>query len=177
MLKNSINNRKEEYNSRVGLAMLFDQSGGMMTEEMAAIVHQNTECSRVINQLIDEVKVMWDECDPQKTALLSFRDFYDRFMGRYFGCYTCEDSQMALKAIDMDADEGVDWWEFRHYLLWAGREYPFVKDVEELMDITFTQGIMPAMMDTIDEENAKRNQNVQIARSQRNIMSQSMLQM
>jgi len=175
MLKHAVNNRKEEYNSRVGLAMLFDQSDGKMTEEMSAIVQQNTECSRVINGLIDEVKAMWDEFDPQKTEKLSFRHFYDRFMGRYFGCYTCEDSQMALKAIDMDDDEGVDWWEFRHYLLWAGRQYPFVKDVEELMDIAFTKGIMPAMLDTIDEENAKTYRKVQMARSQRGIFSTSQM--
>jgi len=173
MLKHVIDNRKEEYNSRVGLAMLFDQSDGKMTEEMSDIVQRNTECSRVINGLIDEVKVMWDELDPHKTEKLSFRHFYDRFMGRYFGCYTCEDSQMALKAIDMDGDSGVDWWEFRHYLLWAGRQYPDVKSVEELMDITFTKGIMPAMMDTIDEENAKRYRRAQMARSKRNFFSTS----
>ena len=31
MLKNLADNRKEEYNSAVGVAMLFDQAGGRMT--------------------------------------------------------------------------------------------------------------------------------------------------
>jgi len=173
MLRHEINNRKEEYNSRVGLAMLFDQSDGKMTEEMATIVDEHTECSRVINGLIAEVKVIWDEFDPLKTEKLSFRHFYDRFMGRYFGCYTCEDSQLALKAIDMDGDDGVDWWEFRHYLVWAGREYPHTEDVEELMDIAFTKGIMPAMMDTIEEFNEKNR----IARSRRSLFGTALLEL
>jgi len=171
MVKNQINNRKEEYNSHVGLAMLFDQSDGKMTEEMARIVADNSKSTKYINGLIGEVKAMWDKYDPENTGKVSFRNFYDNFMGRYFGCYICEDSQLALKAIDMDGDEGVDWWEFHHFLLWAGREYPEVENVEELMDIVFTKGIMPAMMDTIEEENKKSYRRIELARSNRELFS------
>merc|ERR1712060_814613 len=169
MLQNQINNRKEEYNSHAGLAMLFDQSDGKMTEEMAMTVAENSRSTKYIEGLIGEVKAMWDKYDPDKTEKLSFRNFYDNFMGRYFGCYVCEDSQMALQAIDMDGDDGVDWWEFHHFLLWAGREYPRVENVEELMDIVFTKGIMPAMLDSVEEENAKKYDKVQEARSKRNL--------
>ena len=39
LLENLKNNRKEESNSKVGLAMLFDQSGGQLTDEMTQIIH------------------------------------------------------------------------------------------------------------------------------------------
>ena len=38
ILKDLIDNRKEEYQSRVGLAMLFDRAGGQMTEHMCECI-------------------------------------------------------------------------------------------------------------------------------------------
>ena len=40
MLENLQQNRKEEANSMVGLAMLFDQSGGRLTEDMAKMIER-----------------------------------------------------------------------------------------------------------------------------------------
>jgi len=169
MLKNLADNRKEEYSSSVGLALLFEQSGGRMTKEMVDVVEQHTECTHYINELIDEVKVMWDEFDVHHTEKMSFRNFYDRFMGRYFGCYICEDSQRALKAINIDGDDGIEWWEFHVFLLWAGREYPLTKNAEELLDITFSKGIIPAMLETINEVNVKDVERVKTARATRDV--------
>ena len=153
--KNAADNRKEEYNSDVGLAMLFDQAGGKMTEKMAEIVEKNTSVGEHHKMLIGEVKKMFDEWDSNDGCVddkISFQNFYDGFMGPYFGCYRCEDSQKALKAINMDGDDGVDWWEFQYFLLWAAREYPDVKTSSELLDIAFRKGIIPSMLDEIADD-------------------------
>ena len=39
------------------------------------------------------------------------------------------------------------------YLLWAMRQYPKIKDAEELLDVAFWEGIVPAMRDQIIEKN------------------------
>merc|ERR1719228_1156165 len=124
MLKNASENRKEEYNSKVGLAMLYRQSGGELTEEMAKIVKDGNLTLHIEN-LIEEIHDIWKSCENMDSPnKLSFNEFYNGFMGPYFGCYRCEDSQLALKAIDIDNDNGVDWYEFKVFLVWAGRQYP-----------------------------------------------------
>jgi len=78
---------------------------------------------------------------------LSYQDFYNGFMAPYFGCYRCEDSNLGLKALDMNEDGNIDWFEFRHFLIWAGRQHPNVTNSQELLDIAFRDGLIPAMMD------------------------------
>jgi len=67
----------------------------------------------------------------------------------------------------MDGDNGVEWWEFRVWLVWAGREYPMMKNVEEMLDIVFTKGVMPAMMDHVVAVNVKKVEKVKTARATR----------
>ena len=52
----------------------------------------------------------------------------------------------------MDNDGQVDWKEFALYLKWAGRQYPETRSVEELIDIAFRKGLIPAMQDVILHE-------------------------
>jgi len=153
MLKNAADNRKEEYNSAVGLAMLYDQSGGHLTADMAQKIQQGIRKSKWIESLIEEIKKEWDQWDNSdglRDNKLSFQDFYNGFMAPYFGCYRCEDSQRGLQALDMDEDGGIDWFEFKHFLVWAGREHPEVEDAQELLDIAFRDGLIPAMKDETD---------------------------
>jgi len=153
MLKIAKEGRKEEYNSVVGLAMLFDQAGGNMTEDMATKVAEGTRNSKYIESLIEEIKKEWDQwdnSDGRRDNKLSFNDFYNGFMAPYFGCYRCEDSQLGLKTLDLDDDGGVDWSEFKYFLVWAGREYPRVESAQELLDIAFRVGLIPAMKDEAD---------------------------
>ena len=152
ILKNASDNRKEEYNSKVGLALLFDQAGGKMTPEMAAVVDSDMKTSQHIDKLIAEIKEEWDEWDGKDGEIddqVTFDHFYNGFMAPYFGCYRCEDSQKGLKCLDMDSDGMVDWNEFKFYLKWAGREYHDVKNKKELLDMTFRKGLIPAMKDEI----------------------------
>ena len=105
--------------------------------------------------LIEEIRVMWDEWDlrdGQKDDILEFDAFYNGFMAPYFGCYRCDETKKALKAIDMDSDGKVDWNEFALYLKWAARQYPQTKTAEELLSVAFRKGLVPAMRDEIAGE-------------------------
>ena len=153
MLTNTRDSRKEEYNSQAGLAMLFDQAGGKLTPKMAEVVNETTENSKHITALIDEIQVdwkLWDLKDGEDDDQITFDNFYKGFMAPYFGCYRCEDSQVALRCMDMDTDGTIDWFEFKTFLVWAGRQYPEVANTQQLLDNAFRKGIIPAMKDEID---------------------------
>ena len=152
MLEDLHKNRKEEYMSAVGLALLFDRSGGKLTQKMCEIIDQEEPKKAHAQELIAEIRAMWDEWDlrdGQKDDKLEFDAFYNGFLAPYFGCYRCDETKCALKAIDMDADGTVDWEEFALYLKWAVRQYPETKTAEELLSIAFRKGLIPAMQDEV----------------------------
>ena len=154
MLGNTRDGRKEEYNSQAGLAMLFDQAGGKLTTEMSDIVIESTNNTPHINDIIVQIKEdweVWDVKDGVNDDQIAFDHFYKGFMAPYFGCYKCEDSQIALRCLDMDTDGTIDWFEFKTFLVWAGRQYPGTKDKQELMDHAFRHGLIPAMKDEMDK--------------------------
>ena len=156
MLEDLQSNRKEEYMSKVGLALLFDRAGGKLTASMAKAVEDEKPDTIRAEQLIDEIRKMWDVWDLRdgvKDDELEFDAFYNGFMAPYFGCYRCDTTRRALKAIDMDQDGKVDWNEFSLYLKWAIREYPQTKDAEELLSIAFRKGLIPAMQDEVLKQN------------------------
>ena len=143
--------RKEEYMSKVGLAMLFDRAGGKMTENMRDSIAAVEVHSEYHKRLIREVRDIWDEWDlrdeVQGDECLEFDSFYGAFMAPYISCYHCPDAKQAMKAIDMDADGLVDWSEFMVYIKWALHEYPDMKNSDELLSTAFLKGIIPAMRD------------------------------
>ena len=146
-------NRKEEYMSHVGLALLFDRAGGKLTAEMRDVI-EKAEVSREAHKaLLAEVKATWDEWDlreeVQGDEALEFFSFYNAFMSPYFGCYECDIAKKALQAIDMDTDGTIDWSEFCVYLKWALNEYPEIATVKDLLNTAFTKGIIPAMYDEL----------------------------
>ena len=152
MLEDLHQNRKEEYMSSVGLALLFDRSGGKLTKTMCEVIAQEEPQDGHAQTLIGEIRAMWDVWDlrdGQKDDKLEFDAFYNGFMGPYFGCYRCDETKRALKAIDMDEDGTVDWEEFALYLKWAIRQYPETKTAEELLSIAFRKGLIPAMQDEV----------------------------
>lgn len=154
MLANTRDGRKEEYNSQAGLAILFDQAGGKLTPTMAKIISKTTENTKHVDSLIDGIKNdwnQWDIKDKQVDNQITFDNFYKGFMAPYFGCYRCEDSQVALSCMDMDADGMIDWFEFKTYLVWAGRQYPRIENKQQLLDNAFRNGLIPAMKDELDK--------------------------
>ncbi|XP_078375464.1 uncharacterized protein LOC144658855 isoform X2 [Oculina patagonica] len=152
MLEDLHKNRKEEYMSAVGIAMLFDRSGGSLTEKMSEAI-ANEEPKKVhAQELIAEIRAMWDEWDlrdGERDHKLEFDAFYNGFLAPYLGCYRCDETKMALKAIDMDEDGTVDWNEFALYLKWAIRQYPETATAEDLLSIAFRKGLIPAMQDEV----------------------------
>ena len=153
MLEDLHKNRKEEYMSAVGLALLFDRSGGSLTDKMSEVIAQDEPKKVHAQELIAEIRKMWDEWDLREDGKrddkLEFDAFYNGFMGPYFGCYRCDETKKALKAIDMDEDGTVDWEEFALYLKWAIRQYSETKTAEELLSIAFRKGVIPAMQDEV----------------------------
>ena len=155
MIEDLATNRKEEYMSKAGLALLFDRSGGKITIKMRDEIEKVEIRQPHMKQLIGEVRVIWDtwdlKDDVQGDDMLQADSFYNGFMSPYFGCFQSEDTKRALKAIDMDCDGYVNWNEFLVYLKWAVSEYPDIKDSDELLSITFCKGIIPAMQDEMLE--------------------------
>ena len=158
MLEDLRGGQKEEYMSKVGHAVLFDRAGGELTTEMADAIAEEEPKSVRTQELLSEIRKMWDVWDlrdeVQGDDKLEFDSFYNGFMAPYFGCYRCDETQRALKAIDMDEDGSVDWNKFALYLKWAARKYPDARDAEELLSIAFRKGLIPAMQDVVLEQDS-----------------------
>ncbi|XP_028401606.1 uncharacterized protein LOC114524657 [Dendronephthya gigantea] len=152
MLEDLQDGRKEEYMSKVGLAILFDRSGGELTAAMRDVIVEEKPNSQRAKELLGDIRKMWDKWDLRDNEVqgddkLEFDSFYNGFMAPYFDYYRRDESKRALKAIDMNEDDPVDWNEFALYLKWAAREYPNANDAEDLLSIAFRKGLIPAMQD------------------------------
>lgn len=115
-----------------------------------------------MQKLIAEIRAMWDEWDGRDGVIddeIDFFSFYNGFMAPYFGCYRCDETRKALKCIDMDEDGKVDWKEFSVYLKWAANQYPGTMTADELLNIAFRKGIVPAMQDEILKELPEQDYN------------------
>ena len=147
--------------SKAGLAVLFDRAGGSMTvamrDEVAAVELKRPHAENLIAEIREQWDI-WDTKDKvQGDDMLEYDSFYNGFMAPYFSCYRCSDTKRALQALDMDADGQVDWNEFLVYLKWAIRQYPDVRDTEELLDVTFRKGLIPAMRDELIKKEKEKN--------------------
>ena len=151
MLEDLRTNRKEEYMSAAGLAVLFDRSGGMLTSEMGEKIAEMELKSKHAEDLLADVRAIWDRWDlldkVESVDALQFESFYNGFMAPYFGCFKCACTKHGLQAIDLDEDGLVNWSEFAVYLKWALHHYPEIKDTDELLSITFRKGLIPIMHD------------------------------
>jgi hypothetical protein len=155
MIEDLCNNRKEEYMSKMGMAVLFDRAGGHVTESMRDAIEEVKVHHAHHQHLLEEVRKMWDTWDLRESSelqgdnCLEFDSFYNGFMAPYFGCFRCDDTRKGLLAIDMDKDGRVDWSEFSLYLKWALHQYPGIRDTDELLSVTFRKGLIPAMRDKL----------------------------
>ena len=126
-----------------------------MRDEVAAVELRSSHAQN----LIQEVREMWDTWDVrdkvQGDDMLEYDSFYNGFMAPYFSCYRCNDSKKAIQALDMDADGQIDWNEFLVYLKWAMRQYPNIENPQDLLDITFRKGLIPAMRDEMIKQQKK----------------------
>lgn len=151
MLTDLHSGRKEEYQSAMGLAVLFDRCGGQLTEKMSDAI-QKVKISDVHHQkFIEEIREMWNMWESEDKVkgdgMLEFDSFYHGFLATYFGCYRCTDTKMALQALDMDNDGYVDWEEFLVYIKWALAQYPETTDADKVVEIALQKGLIPGMRD------------------------------
>ncbi|CAH1801898.1 unnamed protein product [Owenia fusiformis] len=151
ILEDLRSNRKEEYMSRFGLAVLFDRAGGSLTTDMRDKIAVLGDKRPHVKYLIGEVRKIWDDLDARecndRDDMLAFDSFYHGFMAQYFASYRTKETKQALKALDMDDDGKIDWNEFKVYLIWAANEYPKTETLEDLLEIAFTEAIIPASRD------------------------------
>ena len=153
MLLDLRSGKKEEYHSPAGIALLFDKAGGKLTPEMGEAISKVSLHSAHHKGLIGEIRKEWDRWDNQEEGvdkgdgMLLFDSFYHGFMAPYFGCYRCDRTKKAMKALDMDQDGYVDWYEFLVYIKWALCQYPETTDPDVLLSIVFEDGLIPAMRD------------------------------
>ncbi|CAH1796032.1 unnamed protein product [Owenia fusiformis] len=151
ILEDLRSNRRVEYMSSFGLAVLFDRAGGSLTADMRDRITAVGQKEPHVKYLIGEIRKIWDELDAreenERDDMLAFDSFYHGFMAQYFASYRTKETKQALKALDMDVDGKVDWNEFKVYLTWAANEYPETETPEDLLVIVFTEAIIPASRD------------------------------
>ncbi|VDI59828.1 Hypothetical predicted protein [Mytilus galloprovincialis] len=152
MLEDLRANRKEEYMSKCGLAVLFDRSGGKLTDEIRDEIANDPMKTPHGQNLLKEIRERWDEWDlkdkVQGDNLLDYDSFYNGFMAPYFACYRCNDTKKALQALDMDIDNSVDWSEFCVFLKWAMKQYPkTIHTADDLLEVAFPKRLIPCMRD------------------------------
>ena len=97
--------------SSVGLAVLFNQAGGSMTEALQNEIEKLEITGPHAANLIAQIREQWDIWDlkdeVQGDDQLEYDSFYNGFMAPYFACYRCLDTKKALQALDMDADNQI----------------------------------------------------------------------
>ena len=152
MLEDLRSGRKEEYMSKVGIALLFDRAGGKINKHMSDVIAKVEIKDKHHKILVEEIHRLWKTWDLAEAGeagddRLKFDSFYHGFMSPYFGCYRCESTRQALQAVDMDNDGRINWTEFLVYIKWALNEYPEVDSADDLLEIAFQKGIIPAMRD------------------------------
>ena len=151
MYEDLINNRKEEYMTPVGLALLFDRTGGHITPAMRDVIAECKQTTPQAKMLIAQLRDKWDTYNTRKEELgadkLDYRTFYSCFMKSYFTSLSYSDAQKAMNTLDMDMDGEIDWNEFLVYVKWAINQYPSICDLTELLSVTFKQGIISAIQD------------------------------
>ena len=155
MVQDLVGNRKEEYMSPVGLALLFDRAGGHLNAKMRNVIDKWDISTPYWEVLRSQLRNIWDELDgseetsQQGDDALEFDTFFQRFLKPYYPTIKSGDARKALKALDMDNDGKVEWSECMVYVKWAIYEYPDISDLEELLSVTFKKGLFMAMQDEI----------------------------
>ena len=155
MIQDLVGNRKEEYMSPVGLALLFDRAGGHLNVNMRNVIDKWEITTPHWEMLKSQLRAIWDELDgseelsQQGDDALEFETFYQKFLKPYYQNIKSEDARKALKALDMDKDGKVEWSECMVYVKWAIYEYPDISDLDELLSVTFKKGLFMAMQDEI----------------------------
>ena len=150
MYEDLINNRKEEYMTPVGLALLFDRTGGHITPAMRDVITEWDLETPQAKMLIALLRDKWDACNSEGglgADKIDYRTFYNHFMKSFSTTLNNMERRKAVKIIDIEKDGMIYWNNFLVYIKWAIIEYPDICDLNQLLSVTFKQGIIPATED------------------------------
>ena len=67
----------------------------------------------------------------------------------------------------MDSDGYVDWNEFMVYIKWALHQYPDLSTADEVLEVVFQNGLVPAMRDEKIKNPADHDRYRQIDRNRK----------
>ena len=102
MVDDLLANRKEEYTSPVGLALLFDRAGGHLNARMRDVIDTceiNTPQAKII---VNQLRAILDKFDEKEEIsqqgdnALEFETFFRGFMKHYFSSIDCEETKKAM---------------------------------------------------------------------------------
>ena len=128
-------------------------AGGAVTEAMQKVIDNEREAgatSRLLEQAEETFRDYAAQEDPTSAAdhvplkpsddlTMSFNGFYNAYLQPHFGdrrpapaplsrggaagCFTCDRTRFVLDAIDLDADGGIEWPEWRFWCLGSSTHF------------------------------------------------------
>eukprot|EP00929_Paragymnodinium_shiwhaense_P052037 TRINITY_DN260_c0_g1_i3.p1 TRINITY_DN260_c0_g1~~TRINITY_DN260_c0_g1_i3.p1 ORF type:complete len:618 (-),score=181.38 TRINITY_DN260_c0_g1_i3:78-1931(-) len=115
--------KKEDYSSSAGLAILYTSVTEKPTEGMTVVLeyqnHTNEKTEKLMKEAEDLFRDICANGDEEAEELLpenpkmNFLGFYNGYLQPYYGCFTCQDTKIALDAIDCEDDGDIEWMEWR----------------------------------------------------------------
>eukprot|EP00928_Gymnodinium_smaydae_P078624 TRINITY_DN62737_c0_g1_i1.p1 TRINITY_DN62737_c0_g1~~TRINITY_DN62737_c0_g1_i1.p1 ORF type:complete len:819 (+),score=97.70 TRINITY_DN62737_c0_g1_i1:62-2518(+) len=146
MLEDLYNGVRLEYTSAVGLGTLYERAGGTITKSILdVIISQLGELSGRQSELLKELRDLWSSVSQgEESDRLSPSDFYEGFMGRYFGTPSAPNTQACLAVLDKDSNGFISWKEFAWRGQFVLRQFE-PSSVDELLDGIFEHLLLPML--------------------------------
>ena len=138
-------NRKEEYNSIVGLASLYERSGAKLTQAMRKAIAADTEMeeSPLVVKLHNYC-LEWRSCRRANEKQITYIQFYDGFLAKYVGCFSCPLTRNAFEILDLDNNGFISWDELVFRAKWCIKEFPdLCTDIESSIRVLFEKYLIP----------------------------------
>lgn len=156
MLADLRDNRKYSYQTPLEISALYVRSGGQLPEEIASagsdcIAKRLEEAEKTgkaaYNPAIEAVRRQWNEQSRgDRHNSIDFRSFYDLFLARFVGCYSCEQATFAWYWFDTNHSQAIEWSEFSGWLVWCQQQYPDeTQTADGLINKLFTHCMLPDM--------------------------------
>jgi hypothetical protein len=138
-------NRKEEYNSIVGLASLYERSGSKLTRTMRKVIAADTEMEE--HPLVVKLHnycLEWRSCQRANEKQITYIQFYDGFFAKYVGCFSCPLTRNAFEILDLDDNSFISWEELVFWAKWCIKEFPgLCTDIESSIRVLFEKYLIP----------------------------------
>lgn len=131
----------DEYSTAESIAVLYYRAGGEVTHEMRERLGQYTK-----GGLLAELRRVWDRASPSGRAAdsLSFADFYEALMGRYFASPSAPDTKACLRLLDSSGDGMMQFDEIA-WLAAAAVRLHRPPDLAALVDAVFARMLLPML--------------------------------